>query len=341
MILPTSLASVARVAWPPFALDRKPALPPDAPVVVTAFFDIGRGEWGSRGDASARFQRGAEAYFNSFAHLSRLRNKLVVVTEPRFVDRVVALRRANGLEDATAVIEINDLFDSEPVATARAAIARRMTDLLRSWVRTPDSPEYWEPRYVLVNALKAAFVCAAADLGLIEAEQTAWVDFGYCRDDACFDASIPWRYDAQGKINLFHMLELDDVPIYRVVRSGTVYFQGCHILAPTREWSWFSTEISAALTALLDADLVDDDQTLMLMAWRKSPERFRIHPNRSDNWRTMLRNFRVGEPTEPAPLRRGPTLRVESPLREELRFELKRWEKWFKTNLRRRFRFGP
>ena len=327
--LPLSLEPIATIVWPePSAQRRAPAAPaPNDITIITAFFDIGRGEWRDRG---ARFQRTVDDYFMMFARLAKLKNQMIVFTEPRLAARALALRRANGLEDRTVIVTIADLFDSDLVGPIKAAVERRMSDLFRQWVIKPESPEYREPRYVLVNALKSAFVCTALNLGLVEAPQVAWIDFGYCRDDERFDPAEPWRFDAGDRINLFHIVALDDAPITRVVRTGTVYFQGCHIVGPTAAWPALAKEMSGGLAALLACDLVDDDQTLLLMAWRKSPHSYRIHPVRSQDWFVVFRRFRSGVPIETFPLRPGPRVRVESPLREELRIALKRWEKRIK-----------
>lgn len=326
LTLPENLAVIAELFWPDGRRARRPTPPaPDDITVVTAFFDIGRGEWLER-----RFARSVEDYFAMFARLAKLKNQMIVFTEPRLAARALALRRDNGLEDRTIVVTIEDLFDSPLIAPLGAAIERRMTDLFRHWTIKPESPEYREPRYVLVNALKSAFVCTAIHLGLVEAPQAAWIDFGYCRDDARFDPDQPWRFEAGGKINLFHIAALDDAPITRVVRYGAVYFQGCHIVGPVSAWPALAGEIAFSLAALLACDLVDDDQTLLLMAWRKSPQTYRIHAVDSSDWFIVFRRFRAGAPLETLRLRSGPRVRVEPTLREELRIALKRWERRLK-----------
>ncbi len=342
MNLPTSLEPIAQVAWPDASAPRPapPAAAGDDIAIVTAFFDIGRGQWRESGSRDSRFRRTVDDYFAMFARLAKLKNPMVVFTEPHLVARALELRRANGLEDRTAIVAIANLFESDLVAPVKAAVERRMSELFRHWVVNPDSPEYRESRYILVNALKSAFVCTAVDLGLVGAPQAAWIDFGYCRDDQRFDPAEPWRFDAGGKINLFHMLALDDAPIYRVVRSGAVYFQGCHIVGPTQAWPALAAEMSFGLAALLACDLIDDDQTLLLMAWRKSPESYRIHAIDSTDWFVVFRRFRAGAPIDTVGVRAGPRVRIESPLREELRLALKQAEKWLKRKLKRLRRIG-
>ncbi|MBV8473431.1 MAG: hypothetical protein JO107_03315, partial [Hyphomicrobiales bacterium] len=216
--LPLSLEPIAKVVWPVAPRPPAPAPAADDITIVTAFFDIGRGDWRDGADPGARFRRSVDDYFAMFARLAKLKNQMIVFTEPRLAARALELRRANGLEDRTIVVALADLFDCDLVAPVQAAVERRMSDLFRHWVTKPESPEYREPRYVLVNALKSAFVATALNLGLVEAPQVAWIDFGYCRDDNRFDPAEPWRFDAGGKMNLFHIVALDDAPITRVVR---------------------------------------------------------------------------------------------------------------------------
>ena len=286
--------------------------------IVTAFFDIGRDQWREDGDKPSRLRRSVDLYLQRFGWLAALKNPMVVFVESHLADRVLEARREQGLEGRTAVVVIDRLFEREPIAALAAHIQHRLTPRYREWVLHPEAPEYREPRYVLVNA--------ALDLGLVEAAQIAWIDFGYCGDDQRFDPAKPWRFDAGDRINLFHMAELDEAPITRVVRRGDVYFQGCHIVGPAPAWRPFAREIGSALEALLACDLVDDDQTMMLMAWRRDPARYRIHGVMPPDWRVLFRRFNADTPLEPVRPPPAAKLRSEPPLHEELRIHLKRWE---------------
>lgn len=294
--------------------------------VVTAFFDIGREGWRETETAPSRFRRDVEHYFQQFGRLAKLRNPMVVFVAPEHAARVLALRRNFGLERQTSVVTIEKLFDQPLLEGIAAETKKRMTPRFRRWVLHPEFPEYREPLYVLVNALKAAFVNTAIDLDLVHTAQSAWVDFGYCHDDERFDPGESWRFDAGDRMNLFYLTELDELPIYRIVRYGTVYFQGCHVVGPTSAWRSFAKEIARAHDALLGSDLVDDDQTLMLMAWRRDPTQYRIHGVTSDDWRVLFRRFNIQKALEDVRPPAAPRAREESPLKEEMRLELKRWE---------------
>ena len=334
MDLPTSLAPLSEVFWrghsPAIAADTSP----HAITVVTAFFDLGRAQWRAPDASPSPFQRGVDRYFERFAHLAKLENDMVVFVAPDHAARVLAIRREAGLAERTTIVTIAGLFDREPIATVETETRKRMTRRFQRWVLQPQMPEYREPRYILINALKAAFVGAALDLGLVRDSQTAWIDFGYCGDDKRFDAAKPWRFDAGDKMNLFHITALDILPIYRVVRYGTVYFQGCHIVGPNAAWPAFAREMSFCLAALLAVDLIDDDQTLQLMAWRRNPGAYRIHGVSPKDWRIIFKRFNLDVPLENVEPPKARRAREESTMREELRIQMKRWEWWFKKTFR-------
>jgi protein YibB len=333
MILPTDLSSIARQVWPTPDTSTLSAHLPKEPhdiAVVTAFFDTDREHW-----RTAHLQRTNERYFEYFAHLARLRNHLIVFTEPQFTGRVLESRRAHGLENLTVVFEIADLFGCKLLAPLVDAFKQRMNDRFHRFTWQPELPEYWEPRYVLINALKSSFVCTALEGGLITAPQAAWIDFGYCRDDKRFDPERPWRFDTRGKINLFQVSPLDDTPIFQVVRSGTVYFHGASIVGPASAWPALAREIALSFQALIECDLVDDDQTLLLMAWRRDPANYVIHPIARGDWFVVFRRFDITRPQEAVVLKQLPQRSSQPAWLEEMRVALRREGKQFKRRLRR------
>jgi len=322
--LPLSLSDYARVLWaPPHAQD---AADPFESTIVTGFFDLRRADWVGREGEPSNFRRTTDEYFDWFDRLARLKNPFVVFTDPESGSRVLESRRSHGLEDRTAVVTIQGLFEAPPVANIVAEAGKRMTAQFRRWLLHPEYPEFREPRYVVLTALKPTFANTAIELGLVNTAQLAWIDFGYCRDDQRFDPTKPWRFDAGDRMNLFHVTELDDQPIPRVVRLGTPYMQAGHIVGPTLAWAPFAEEIARALDALLACDLVDDEQTLMLMAWRRDPSKYRLHAVSRGDWRIVFRRFNCETPLERVRADPAPKRRDESPLMQEIRIALKRLE---------------
>ena len=180
----------------PFWLPQARALEnhPDDLTVVTGYFDIGRSDW--VGAVKGRpipswMRRTNDDYLAHFGYLARLKNEMIVFTEPRFAEPVLAARRAHGLEGATVILTLDQPFVRDPVlAATRARIEAAMRKRLTEFVAEPAKPEAWSPDYVLVTALKPVFAAAALDLGLVTRRQLAWLDFSYCRDPESFDPGL-------------------------------------------------------------------------------------------------------------------------------------------------------
>lgn len=317
MLLPAEMNEGVRCFWPHDGA--RSALPgtavPNAVTIVTAFFDIGRDGWGGNTVAIARcYRRSSEKYLACFANLAPIQNDLVVFVEPEMAQRVLDLRAAAGLADRTTIFTIDDLFATDAVRPILDQVAMRMSDTFSRFVWKPDTPEVRDPKYVMVNALKSAFVLTAVEQGAVRNGQAAWIDFGYCRSPDIIDPEVEWTFDAKGKINLFCGAQLDDRPIFDIVRHGSVYFQGCHIVGPVEAWGPFNARLGRALDRLLKCDLIDDDQTLLLMSWREAPEAHIVHQvdlNGPLGWFFIFRRFRCGadavcDPIGPAPVKAYP-----------------------------------
>jgi len=164
-------------------------------------------------------------------------------------------------------------------------------------------PEFCNAGYALVTNQKSQFIVDAIDHGYVRTEQVAWIDFGYCRAPGWFDSTHPWRHDFGDKINLWALRPPDDRPIFDVVRTGLIYFMGCHIVGPTRTWPAFNASWQNSFNALLECGFSDDDQTTLLMIWHKNPELFTVHPavdRGPGSWYYILSQFNDAVGTKPS-----------------------------------------
>ena len=114
--------------------------------IVTAFFDIGRASWQLGGQPST-FRRSSQQYLTWFENLAPLKNSMVIFTEKQFAEGVFELRRTHGLESATNVMVIDDLFAPDgPLADQLTAIRRTIRPELHSVVRQSRRPGVSERR---------------------------------------------------------------------------------------------------------------------------------------------------------------------------------------------------
>lgn len=300
-VLPPTLRSHVEIAWLPKGYhDAGPFLAgrADGITIVTAFFDVDRKNWGyHESEVSTKYQRSVDYYLACFQNMAALDNDMIVFVPPEMVEDVKRARAAHDHLERTVILTIADFFERPEVARVVDVVGAALTERFRDFVWRPTAPEFNKPKYVSLIALKPTFAATAVDLGLVRNQQLAWIDFGYVRSPDGVDATREWRFDFGDKINFFNIFEIDDEPLYDVVRRAEAYFQAGHIVGPVQEWPRLRAMFDEALSALIACDLMDDEQTLMLMIYRQHSDRIRLRRHGIDpvyDWRFIFRRFQTG-----------------------------------------------
>lgn len=257
--------------------------------IVTAFFDIGRGTWTPDKGFPHYIERSTDTYFERFANMAKLDNDMVVFTSEDLKQRVLDLR---GDKKTTVVVvdfinEFNNLRDRIKAVHSDPAYQSRIK------IEQSKSPEYWNADYVLVNALKSSFVRTAIEQNLVENDMVAWIDFGYCRTPEDAGKYSKWRYNFNpDKINFFNLKKFGEGDyIVDAIFNNTVFVTGPHFVAHKTLWPLLEQMIQHHLNDLLNNGLVDDDQTLMLMATLGNPELFETHMISDSDWFMIFRDY--------------------------------------------------
>lgn len=252
--------------------------------VVTGFFKINRESWQG-------FERTDEQYFEHFKVWAKLRNKIVVYVESeKLAQNIIDFRASLGLKDMTIVNLIDDCLKLEPQLYSDLVLATE-NPLQQVFRLRPQNPEVWNPTYNYIMLLKSWCVCDAIKRNQAEG-MIAWIDFGYNHGgypiDKSSDFSFEWAYDFPEKINLFTIQELDNRPIFEIVMSMDTYVMGGFIVAPSRLWPVFFDLLKSSVYSLMECGLSDDDQNIMLMAYRKRPDLCHLHKSM---WSSQLKLF--------------------------------------------------
>lgn len=268
--------------------------PDDDISIVTAFWDIGRGDWTAEKGFPAYVPRTTDTYVERFGYLASLENEMVIYTSPDLEPRVAELRK--GKEGKTRIIPIAlaDIFPER-----RTAIQRVQNDPAYKSKINPAllrNPEYFSPDYVLVTNLKAYFTAHAVQNNLVKNRQVAWLDFGYCRSMDSLGGSNHWRYEfTPGKIHYFTFGDCPEgYPISEFVYNNIVLVCGAAVVAEKPLWLALAQLMNKAADDLLQNNLVDDDQTLFLMASLYRPDLFEMHKISDEDWQPVLRLFNKG-----------------------------------------------
>jgi protein YibB len=264
--------------------------------VVTAFFDIGRGNLPQtfRGRVLPPHQhRSTETYFEYFRNLAQLKNDMVIYTTEDFAERIYEIRKDNGLESKTNIITLPSYLP-ETYNDLKTKIEQIMdSPEFYEKVTNPQLIEYWNSDYVLINIFKSLYVTHAINSDLITDDLIAWIDFGYCRSPDTIPEPKEWRYSfALDKMHMFNMRNIEpERPINDIIYTGDVYTQGCHIVGGKKAWPIFMHLMLYNLNVLVDNNLIDDDQTLMLMSYLSKPELFELRRNDPNDWFRIFKDY--------------------------------------------------
>lgn len=249
--------------------------------IVTAFFDIGRGNWKpdvekNGGPLPFYLERSVDKYVEHFSRLCELDHEIIVYTSPDIASKL------QSISPKVKVVEY-DYFNLHQ--STRDRIESIQTDpkfVKRINPYQVRNPEYWSKDYVGVTSLKAFFVAESFRRGLITNEWAAWVDFGYCRDVDHIPVSKKWEYDfTPGKMHFFNYRDPEKArameQIQLAVLNNIVFIIGGVFVGEREQWQMLESQMENSLNILFANELVDDDQGLLLMSYFNTPEKYELH----------------------------------------------------------------
>jgi len=254
--------------------------------IVTAFFDIGRGDWSPDKGLPHYLQRTTDTYFERFGHLAKLENNMVVFTSEEFVGRVQSIRG----DKPTKIIPIdfkNSFHQLREEITRVQNLKEYKAKINPAQIK---NPEYWNADYVLVNALKSSFVTKAIEAQYVKDDLVAWIDFGYCREPLTTNEWL-YNFDSE-KIHFFNIKDwVEGTYIQDVIANNDVHITGPCIVGGKKSWYFLEALVHHSISELLKNDLIDDDQTLLLMSYLYKPEMFELHKVSPDNWFVAFKDY--------------------------------------------------
>lgn len=260
--------------------------------IVTAFFDIGRGDWTMDKGYPHYLQRTTDTYLERFEYLASLDNQIIVYTHPDFIEKIKTIRKEKLDKTKIYGIDINDIFSEKLKQISNIQKNQNFVNLINpSQVK---NPEYWNEHYVLINFLKTWFVNDAINRNIVQNDIIAWIDFGYCRDKNTIGNLNKWCYNFNDdKIHVFDYREFDsnNMKILDVISNNIVHILGAKIVANKKMWPVMAELMDKSYDMLIGNGLIDDDQTLMLMSTLMAPQVFEKHRISEDNPFIIFKNF--------------------------------------------------
>lgn len=242
--------------------------------IVTAFYDIGRGNWSPQHGFPSYLQRTTETYIERFSYLAQLQNDIVVFALDETINKLQKYNDKHNIKFVS--LDLLTKFQDLRNRIHRVQLDTNYQQKISENQRL--NPEYWNPDYVLVNFMKSYFVNYAISNSLSKNELVAWVDFGYCRSSDKIPISKSWSYDFDPlKIHLFNYKDYDNLPLDTIIANNIVYILGAQIVGGKSVWPKFEQTMKQQMKRLFDNNLVDDDQTLLLLSSLAEPELIQLH----------------------------------------------------------------
>lgn len=258
--------------------------------IVTAFFDIGRGDWTPQKGLPHYLQRTTDTYFDRFANMAKLDNTIIVYTSEELADKVWDIRKEKEDKTVVCIVDFEKEFDEYRSSIRK--IQNNPDYLAKINPSQIKNPEYWSADYVLVNLLKSHFVNHAIGSGTAETDLVAWLDFGYCREPSTLNGVTLWQYPFdKEKIHFFNIKEYNGTSLTDIIANNDVHVTGPMIVASQKMWPKLEELVDSSFRELIKNDLIDDDQTLLLMSYLQQPESFELHPILPNDWFIAFKEY--------------------------------------------------
>jgi protein YibB len=259
--------------------------------IVTAFFDIGRSNWTPDKGLPHYLHRTTETYMQRFGHMAKLNNPMIIFTSKEFAKDIEFIRQNKPTD--VLVVDFENNFTK-----LRNEIQKIQNNTEFQSKINPmqvKNPEYWSADYVLVNMLKSSFVNQAIKQDLVKTDLVAWLDFGYCREESTRNGVESWQYPFDtNKIHFFNLKDWKNgTYIENVIFNNDVHITGPCIVAGKQMWPALEALVHHNLEELFKNNLVDDDQTLLLMSYLQKPELFELHKVNSNDWFIVFKEYNV------------------------------------------------
>lgn len=260
--------------------------------IVTAFFDIGRGNI-STIDYPSNLYRTNDTYFKYFSYLASLNNEMIIFTSKEFEKKILDIRR----NKKTKVI-VFDFHNKLNFLREKIDDIQNNSEFIEKInIEQRKNIEYWSSNYVLVTNMKVYFINQAITQNLISNRQVAWIDFGYVRDMDTLYNIQEWQYSFNpNKIHFFSTSkEIKSIANFEKVsdiifNNKVVIIGGCTV-ASQEKWKDFLILLYQCQRELLSKNIVDDDQGLYIMCLWKNPDLFQIHYLGKNKWFDLFKKY--------------------------------------------------
>lgn len=254
-------------------------------LIVTAFFDIGR-----ETEKNSKLSRSNMQYMEYFKVWARLENELVVYTEPKFANEIKKIREQFKLGNITYVIIIDNIYEIENEIYKRMKRVSQEGESQRLKLHLNAMSGKAEYDYLML--LKYYFMSDAVKRLKKTEGNVSWIDFGFNHGTVCYtdanDFAFKWCPNLENDIHVFSLRNPKDINSLGYLLLQADCIMGAPIIADVNKSYLLWKYCREAMLSLLSLDTIDDDQQLLLMAYKLHQEDFCIHKS---GWFLPIKQF--------------------------------------------------
>ena len=178
------------------------------------------------------------------------------------------------------MVTVDDIFSIEKKLYQRMQKVSGNDEFKK--IRFYDSAMSNRADYDYIMLMKYWCMTDAVERGLAE-DDVVWLDFGFNHGGEVFVKSDEFDFEligeTNGKIQIYALTDRDPEKVHSgqsfLMQFDTI--NGSLVAAPASLCGRLYKMCKEAMNALISLDCIDDDQQLLLMAYKIHPEEFEIH----------------------------------------------------------------
>jgi protein YibB len=241
--------------------------------LVTALYDIGRGNW------TPPFNRSHEKYFTYFSNILSLDSYIVIFIDKKDNDRILEIRKQHDpLLKKTHII--NYSFEELEAYIRFFDKAKKVmcADFFKSNIEGKDTPEALFPEYNIINFNKVSFVSEAIHKNVFNTEYFMWIDAGFHHDGypkRCLGLNYPSSSKIEQYVkNTVNFLLLEDNINLRSYFDARVPIAGSMFVGNKQALLELKELCFNVIDEFLINGAINDDQTIYAYAYQKNKNLF-------------------------------------------------------------------
>lgn len=241
--------------------------------LVSAFLDIGRGNW-------RVFRRSIAQYFVHFLPYTNMKHEMIVFMDDKYIDN---LRQLCCNAPHITIIPINREWMSKNIHAYqqlhREVAIMRSSNFRKLIYHRHAHPECSQPEYNIMQHSKVDFVCYAIEKKLSQAEYYAWTDFGYFQNPS----RVPknpldlTKFDLE-RVNFqgINPVTEKDFDIMYTLVAAPERVGGFFYLGGIPQLQQYQLLYHTVCDKFYNNNIVDDDQHIMIQCLAHQPDLFKV-----------------------------------------------------------------